>query len=80
MSNRAPSVPIGELACHTLVGAGLGTFLALFVIVSNASIFDVITSNPSPRLAVLVFVGVLALMIAIGSAITGFIFCATERN
>jgi hypothetical protein len=62
------------------VGAALGSFLALSAIIGNVNLFDMITSNPSPRLAVLAFVGVLSSTIAVGSAITGFIFCAIEKS
>ena len=80
MVKRTPTVPAVETICHALIGAGLGTFLALSAIVANEAIFNMIVISPSPKAVVAVFVGALSSLTAVGSAITGFIFCAIERN
>jgi hypothetical protein len=79
VAKRPAEISIKQSACQALVGAGLGLFLALAVLAGNASIFHTLSSNSSPGL-VLIFAGVLSATIAVGSAITGFIFSALERS
>ena len=69
-----------ETTCHALIGAALGAFLAISAIVANEAMFSTIVASPSPKVAVAAFVGGASSLIAVGSAITGFILCAIERS
>lgn len=59
------------------VGAGLGAFLGLSVIVANPIVFNTMVVASSPRLAVLGFLCLTSTLIGIGCAITGFILKET---
>jgi hypothetical protein len=80
MPDATPKVSAIETACHALMGAGLGAFLAAGAIVANDAIFNLVVNSPSPLVPAAVFVGVLSSQIAVGSAITGFILCSVERS
>jgi len=73
-------VPLREMINHLLSGAGLGIFLALSLIVANRTILGMIVHSPHPKLSVLTFVAVVACLIAVGSAISGFVMSALDRR
>ena len=70
---------LAQLVGNLLMGAALGMFLALSVIVGHPDVLNMVVNSAFPGLAAWVFVGALSSMIAVGSAITGFIFSAVER-
>lgn len=80
MSDATPNVSAIEIACHALVGAGLGAFLAAGAIVTNDAIYNLVMNSPTPHFTAAVFVGALSSQVAVGSAITGFILCSVERG
>jgi hypothetical protein len=80
MRPRATDVPLREMINHLLSGAALGTFLGLSLIVANSTIFDAIVDSPHPTLTVLVVIAGMASIIAVGSAISGFIISALDRS
>jgi hypothetical protein len=69
-----------EVVGHLLNGAALGTFLALALILANATILGAIVQSPHPKLAVLAFVVGTACLVAVGSAISGFIMSALDKS
>lgn len=70
-----------ELASHLAMGAGLGAFLALSLIVTDARhIFDMIVNSSAPRLTIAVLVSTFVLIFAIGASLTGMIFISMEDN
>jgi uncharacterized membrane protein len=69
-----------EVVHHLLNGVALGAFLALSLIVANGTILGAIVQSPNPRLAVLAFVLGVACLIAVGSAISGFIMSALDKS
>jgi hypothetical protein len=72
---------IGRLAGHLAMGAGLGTMLALALVVSNAGgLFGMIINGGAPATMLGVLVGVLAAMFGVGAALTGMIFIEMERH
>jgi hypothetical protein len=78
--SMSPKVSTAETAGHALTGGSLGAFLAFMAVTTNDAIYSMIVTGPSPELVFGIFVGALSSLIAIGSAITGFIFCAIERS
>lgn len=71
---------IRAVAQNVLVGAGLGVFLALSVIVGNTIVFDWLVRSAAPGISVLATIGVFAFLMAAGYSITGFIFAAIEKR
>ena len=80
MRSAAKHVSSWEVFTHLFHGAGLGVFLALSLIVGNGTVFKVIAASAFPKLAVLGFVAAIASLIAVGSAISGFIMTAMEKS
>jgi hypothetical protein len=61
------------------MGAGLGVFLALSLLVSNTrGIFAMLVNSSAPQLSTAVFVGIFASVFAIGAGITGLIFVSMD--
>lgn len=62
------------------MGALLGAFLALSLLVTEAGLFDLIANSAAPRLTVMILVGTFAAVFAVGATLTGWIFLAIERG
>jgi hypothetical protein len=70
-----------QLAGNLAMGASLGTGLALALIVMDTGrIYEMIASSAQPQLTILVFVGVLGSICAVGATITGLIFMLTGED
>jgi hypothetical protein len=69
-----------EVLSHLCNGAGLGVFLAISLMVGNSTILGAIVHSPYPRLTMLTFVAGVTSLIAIGSAISGFIMTALDKS
>jgi len=70
-----------KLAGHLVMGATLGTGLALALLMMDTGrIFEMIVSSAQPRITTLVFVGVLGSTCAVGATITGLIFMLAEDD
>lgn len=81
MQRQAKASLLLKLAGHWAMGASLGTGLAVSLIIMNARhIFEMIVSSSHPRITMIVFVGALGSVCAIGATITGFIFVLTENE
>jgi len=75
MRHRIEGSFLLKLAGHLFMGASLGTSLALALIMTDIGrIFEMIVSSAQPRITILVFVGVLGSICAVGATITGLIF------
>jgi hypothetical protein len=71
---------IRELFGHLVMGACLGAFLALSLLISDAqNVFQTIVNSSTPRFTIAVFVGAFALTFAIGATLTGLIFSLEDR-
>lgn len=66
------------LAVHVAMGAGLGAFFALTLIVEEASASTGYSAMPGPTAAVLA--GFFILLFAVGAGITGYLFDAMDRS
>ena len=72
---------VGALSGHLGMGAGLGTILALSLLVGNVSnIFTMIRNSPDVAQLLLVFVGGFAATFGIGATLTGLIFIEMDRR
>jgi len=72
---------VGALTGHLGMGAGLGTILALSLLVGNVSnIFTTIRNSPDAGQLLLVFVGGFAATFGIGATLTGLIFMEMDRR
>jgi hypothetical protein len=80
MRPTAKDVSQREVLNHLCNGASLGLFLAISLIVGNSTILSTIMHSPYPRLAVLTFVAGVSCLIAVGSAISGFIMTASDKS
>jgi hypothetical protein len=70
-----------DLIVNLVMGLGLGAFLSLTLIVSDAAhIFEMIVNSSSPRMTALMFVGIITAILVVGSAISGLIFSAIEER
>ena len=70
---RAPS--FGELAGHAAIGAGLGVFLSLTLIIGDtAHISGMIVNSSNPEMTILMFIGIFSSVLAVGATLTGLIF------
>lgn len=77
MHSKAPR--FGELAGHAAIGAGLGVFLSLTLIVSNTGrVFEIIVNSAHPKIMTLMLVGILSSVLTVGATLTGMIFSAME--
>jgi hypothetical protein len=77
---RAGSGPrFGELAGHCAIGAGLGIYLSLTLIVHDR-VFDMIAHSARPALTALTSIGVITAVLAVGSTLTGLIFSSIEAG
>jgi hypothetical protein len=81
MRHRIEGAFLRKLAGHLFMGASLGTSLALALIMTDTGrIFEMIVSSAQPRVTILVFVGVLGSICAVGATITGLIFMLAEDD
>jgi hypothetical protein len=79
--NEPDDVSPGQLAVHFTMGAMLGTLGALFLVFSHASgIHRLFWATAAPPSAIVVFIAMCALTIAIGASLTGVIFSAMEAE
>jgi len=70
-----------ELLGHVIMGAGLGAFLAISLLVIDARrIFQMIINSAASMLMLFVFVGTFALIFAVGAALTGVVFILEDRS
>jgi len=70
---------VRQLAGHLLMGAVLGTSLALYLLLSNTlHVFDIVKASEAPAEVFAVFVVGLAAYVAFGATITGFLFMCDE--
>ncbi len=80
MHNRNARL-VGGLAGHLAMGMVLGLFLAVGLIAGNfAGVRVMLAHSAAPRLDLALFIAVWSLLIGVGSACTGFIFIAVERE
>ena len=71
----------GGLAGHLAMGMVLGLFLAVGLVAGNfAGVRAMLAHSAAPRLDLTMFIAVWSLLIGVGSACTGFIFLAVERE
>lgn len=69
---------LGRLKTHFAIGAGLGTFLALTLLISNTdNIFTVIADSAHPQLYVMLLVTTWCMALSIGSTLTGWAMIRT---
>jgi Na+/H+ antiporter NhaC len=80
MRSTARHVSIGEIVDHLLGGTSLGFLFALALIVGNRSVAAVISGHQFPELIMLGLALISASFMAIGSAISGFIFSSIEKS
>ena len=72
---------LGKLTGQFGMGAMLGTFLAIYLIVSDSQrVFHMIINSSAPQLTMTVFVGALALIFAVGATLTGWIFLMEDET
>lgn len=75
MQNRPSRPLLLELTSHLAMGAGLGTLLALLLIICDASqIYQMIINSSAPRFMMMIFLTTFASIFAVGAALTGLIF------
>jgi hypothetical protein len=79
MRPTAKYVAPREVLTHFLNGAGLGVFLGIALIVANSTVLNMMVHAPYPKVGVLTFVLAVAGLIAVGSAISGFIMTAVDK-
>jgi hypothetical protein len=71
----------GQLLCHFLTGAGLGSVLAISLMNTHRLFADdALAVSPSPVMFSSALVIASASIIGIGSAITGALFSAIDRT
>ena len=76
---RAPG--FGELVGHSAVGAGLGIFLSLTLLIGDVGhMFEMIENSASPRITTLILMGIPTAILAVASTLTGLIFSAIEER
>jgi hypothetical protein len=81
MRHRIEGAFLLKLAGHLVMGASLGTGLALALIMMDTGrIFELIVGSAQPRITTLFFVGVLGSICAVGATITGLIFMLAEDD
>lgn len=80
MQQKDPTPSFRQLIIHTLMGAILGAFLALAVIVTNRHLFELVVHFPSPKTLVAVLMSASSFLIATGATLSGFIFTAIENE
>lgn len=79
MRTRSKRPRFGELVIHAAMGAGLGIFLSLMLII-NEDVFRAIINSSNPKTTILLFIGMFSSVLAVGSALTGLIFSAIEDS
>ncbi len=68
-----------ELLSHSAMGAPLGLFLALALLILDAQhILEMIVNSSDPELTMLVFLGTFTLSFTVGATITGWVFIAHD--
>jgi hypothetical protein len=85
MQQRRPNGPEQvsprQVAVHFTMGALLGTLGALFLVFNNASrVHQLFWANAASPAAIVMFVAMCAVTIAIGASLTGVIFSAIEAE
>lgn len=81
MRRQAGSTLALRLAGQFAMGACLGTFLAMALIVGNVQrVFDKVVNSATPSVAMAVLVVTFASMFAIGATLTGLLFIMTEED
>lgn len=76
---RMPS--LRELLVHLAMGVSLGLLLSLGLIVSNgAHVFDMIINSATPKVTMVMFVGIVSSLMGVGAALSGFVFTATDNS
>jgi len=71
----------GGLARHLAMGTVLGLFPAVGLVAGNfAGVRAMLAHSAAPRLDLALFIATWSLLIGVGSACTGFIFLAVERE
>ena len=81
MRHRIEGPFLLKLVGHLVMGASLGTSLALALIMTDTGrIFEMIVSSAQPRITILAFVGVLGSICAVGATITGLMFMLAEDD
>lgn len=81
MKTRSTHPWLGKLTGQFGMGAMLGTFLAIYLIVSDTQrVFQMIINSSAPQLTMTVFVGVLALSFAVGATLTGWLFLMEDET
>jgi hypothetical protein len=81
MPARAKTNWLAALMGHFAMGATLGLYLALTLLVANfGHLFDMIENSMAPRLMMALFVGIVASTIAVFASITGMLFTAIEQS
>ncbi len=79
MQAHATRSLVREVTGHLAMGAVLGLFLALVLLVSNArNIFEMIVHSSAPWLMMAIFVIVFTTYFAVGATLTGFIIVRAQ--
>jgi uncharacterized membrane protein len=79
--NGPDEVSPRQLAVHFTMGALLGTLAALFLVFSHASLVHRLFSvSAAPPAAIVMFVAMCAVTMAIGASMTGAIFSTMEAE
>lgn len=75
MRDRSGQSLLGRLAAHSAMGATLGLFLAVALMLSNERhIFDMLANGQDPGLSTAVFLATFVLIPAVGASLSGLIF------
>lgn len=78
---KPKGVSVRDISGHLAMGAGLGTFLALTLLVADSrSIFSMIVDSAVPELTILAFLGIFAGTFAVGATLTGLLFVWMEDD
>jgi hypothetical protein len=79
MPSRSKMPRFGEIVGHAGIGASLGVFLLLILIISDTgNVFKAITTSSNPKIMFVTFVGIFSSLFAVGATLTGLIFSAIE--
>ena len=79
MKPKPKGVSVRDITGHLAMGAGLGTFLALTLLVADSrNIFAMIVNSATPELTMMAFLGIFATTFAVGSGLTGLLFTMME--
>src|SRR5947209_2410192 len=72
---------VRQLARQAVMGAALGTILALVLLVSNCQhLLDAVMASPAPLTVSVIFVAGLSIYLAFGATVTGFLLILQEGD